>query len=141
VGRWRDIWLNEGFATWVEWAYAEAHGGPPAERVLRRDYRDFGKGDPFWHLHVANPGPKHLFDYPVYERGGMTLQALRHRIGPGRFATLLRRWVKQRAGQPSHTGQFERLAETVSGQDLGGFFDHWLRTGSRPAKTAANGLD
>ena len=25
--RWQDMWLNEGFATWAEWRWTEAHGG------------------------------------------------------------------------------------------------------------------
>ena len=36
--------------------------------------------------------------------------------------------------------EFEALAEQVSGQDLDSFFTAWLRTGARPARTAANGL-
>jgi aminopeptidase N len=36
--------------------------------------------------------------------------------------------------------EFEALAEHVSDQDLGAFFTSWLRTGARPAHTAANGL-
>ena len=27
LARWPQIWLNEGFATWAQWYYAERHGG------------------------------------------------------------------------------------------------------------------
>ena len=31
--RWPDIWLNEGFATWAQWFYAERHGRPRPGRL------------------------------------------------------------------------------------------------------------
>ena len=33
--RWPNIWLNEGFATWTEWYYAERHGGRTAAAIFR----------------------------------------------------------------------------------------------------------
>ena len=36
--------------------------------------------------------------------------------------------------------EFRAVAERVSGQDLGSFFTAWLRTPTKPAKTADNGL-
>lgn len=142
IDRWRDIWLNEGFATWVEWHYDETHGGTSARERLRVLYTyGYPKNDPIWDRNIANPGPEHLFDGAVYVRGAMALQALRNRIGNADFAALLRAWVEQRRGLPSRVGQFEALAEAVSGDpDLDGFFDTWLRDTQRPARTAANGL-
>jgi aminopeptidase N len=140
VQRWRDIWLNEGFATYMEERYAETHGGPPAARWLRRQYRQIGAGSDFWQLSIADPGPESLFDTPVYWRGGMTLQALRNRIGDADFRRLLRRWVAQRGGGNGSTSQFRSLAERVSGEDLDSFFDAWLVATTKPAATAANGL-
>ena len=142
IDRWRDIWLNEGFATWVEWHYDETHGGTSAGERLRILYTyGYPKNDPIWDRDIADPGPKHLFDRAVYVRGAMALQALRNRIGNADFAALLRAWVEQRRGLPSRVGQLEALAETVSGDpDLDGFFDAWLRDTRRPARTAANGL-
>ncbi len=140
LGRWRDVWLNEGFATWAEWRYAETHGGISAQDRLLRAYGARPASRDFWHLHVAGPGVQRLFDEPVYVRGAMTLQALRHRIGSATFMRLMRTWVREHQGATVRTWQFEALAEQVSGQHLGTFFDTWLHSGSRPARTSANGL-
>ena len=140
VNRWRDIWLNEGFAQWVEWRYTEAHGGWSAQRTMLSHYTSYLPSDGFWKLTVGNPGPKKIFNYPVYERGGMALQALRHRIGNRDFSKLMRTWVKQHADGTARIGQFRALAEQVSGQKLGRFFRVWLFTPERPARTKANGL-
>jgi aminopeptidase N len=140
VSRWRDVWLNEGFATWMEWLYAEKHWGTTAQRELRDSYATHGAKDDFWNVRIGAPGRSHLFDPAVYDRGAMTLQALRHRIGRDHFATLLRTWLQQHHGGAARVGQFERLAEQVSGQQLDGFFHGWLHSRTRPARTAANGL-
>lgn len=144
--RWRDIWLNEGAATFMEHYYSEKHGGETVQQWLRTSYDDTETDDGFWDLEVADPCPGHtgcasrIFDPRVYYRGGMVFQALRNVLGEDGFWTLLRRWVAERAGGTGSTEQFQALAEQVSGEDLGGFFDAWLRSATRPADTAANGL-
>jgi aminopeptidase N len=54
-------------------------------------------------------------------------------IGDDDFFRLLRRWTTSRAGGNVTTPEFIRLAERISGQDLGAFFDTWLFTAAKPA--------
>ena len=136
VHGWRDIWLNEGFATFMEAAYAEAHDGQDAQKWLEQTWQAFPQEDPYWMLPIGDPGPKNIFAWAVYTRGSMTLQALRHRVGESAFWTILRTWVADREGGNGTTEEFQALAEQVSGEDLDGFFTAWLVTGERPAHTA-----
>jgi aminopeptidase N len=140
VARWRDIWLNEGAATFMEWRFAEQHGGASAADELRSRYDNVLGSSSFWQLSLTDPGADHIFDTPIYDRGGMTLQALRNRIGEEKFWLLIRTWLDTKAGGNGTSEEFEALAAQVSGQDLTGFFTAWLRTPAKPAMTAANGL-
>ncbi|CAA9331085.1 MAG: putative metallopeptidase [uncultured Nocardioidaceae bacterium] len=138
--RWRDIWLNEGFATYVEWLYDEDHGRATVQQHLRNAYELHGVDSGFWGLRLSDPGPSRIWREPVYVRGGMTLAALRSRIGETDMDRLLRRWVESRHFGHGTGQAFRRLASEVSGEDLDGFFAHWLDDTSKPATTAENGL-
>ena len=61
-------------------------------------------------------------------------------VGDDDFMALLRRWVRDREGGNGSSAQFEALAEQISGEDLDAFFDAWLHSPTKPARTAANGL-
>ena len=127
VESWKDIWLNEGFATYSQWLYEERTGGRSAAQVARQ-YQGVGAFD----APPGDPGREELFGPSVYIRGGMTLQALRERIGDGDFFTLLRTWVDEHRGGAVSTADLIALAERVSGDDLDALFEEWLGTGPLP---------
>ena len=82
---------------------------------------------------IGDPGPENLFAGPVYDRGAMTLQALRTKIGDEDFFRLLKRWTAQQSGGNVSTDEFIALAEQVSGEQLDDFFTIWLFTPEKPA--------
>ena len=63
----------------------------------------------------------------------MTLQALREQIGDRAFFTVLRRWYAEHKYGNVSTPEFVALAQQVSRQDLGPFFQAWLYTPGKPA--------
>lgn len=131
VHRWADIWLNEGWASYAEWMWSEHRGGATAAQSYDR-VMAVPADDDLWHSVLADPGPRGLFAPAIYDRGAATLHALRTRIGDDDFFRLARRWVARYSGGTASTRDFQALAETVSGEDLGDFFDTWVRTASKP---------
>ncbi|MBC2933396.1 M1 family metallopeptidase [Nocardioides sp. zg-1228] len=140
VEGWSDIWLNEGFASFMEWRWTETHGGRSGDAILRSYYDSIAAGSDVWTVPVGDPGAARIFDQAVYGRGAMTLQALRNRVGDEAFWRVVRAWTREQRGGNGSTEEFEELAARVSGHDLSAFFDAWLRTPAKPARTADNGL-
>jgi aminopeptidase N len=128
---WPDIWLNEGFATFSEWIYAERHGGPTAQEAFDAEFARPATST-FWsNPPAALPGPEVMFSSPPYDRGAMTLQALRVKIGDDAFFNLLRAWYRENKHDNVTTADFIALAERTARQQLDEFFAVWLY---RPVK-------
>ena len=129
---WPDIWLNEGFAVWSEWIYDERHGGLTAQESFDAAYARPATST-FWQRPPADVGgPAFLFSSPVYDRGAMTLQALRAKIGDRAFFRLLREWYAKNRNGNVTTADFVHLAEKRGGRDLDAFFDTWLYQPTKP---------
>ena len=133
---WPDIWLNEGFAAWSEWIYDERHDGATAQETFDELYateEDSEDGQELWFpAPAALPGPAEMFHTPVYDRGAMTLQALRQKVGDDTFFAILRAWYREHRNGNVTTADFIGLAERKSGLELDAFFDVWLYQEGKP---------
>lgn len=131
--RWPDMWLNEGFATWAEWLWAEKRGGPTTAETFRQLKREPASNSALWGFPPAViPSPAQLFSAPVYQRGAMALEALRQRIGDRDFYATLRDWASVNAYSNVNTDDFIAAAEAHSGEQLDELFDTWLFTRGKP---------
>lgn len=124
---WRDIWLNEGAATYAQWLWSEDAGGSSVDARAAAAHAQLGS-----EVAPGDPGPARLFDTAVYDRGALTLYALGARIGEDRLGEVLRRWVTERAGATGSTADFVALAEDVAGEPLDDLFAAWLAGGPLP---------
>lgn len=126
---WRDIWLNEGFATYAEALWKE-HSNPTYDideamaEVIGRFGSRLGP--------IGDPGKNNLFDISVYQRGALTMHALRRTIGDDAFFDTLRTWTEEHRHGNATTDQFIETAERISGQELDGFFAEWLGATEMP---------
>jgi aminopeptidase N len=128
---WRDIWLNEGWATYLEWLWAE-HRGTATEADQFAAAVTTLDSDDGWALNIADPGPENLFASAIYERGAAALYALRAEIGDDAFFAGAALWLSRYTDATATTEDFEAVMEESSGQELDGFFDDWLRDPDRP---------
>ncbi|WP_336027102.1 M1 family metallopeptidase [Geodermatophilus sp. FMUSA9-8] len=129
---WADIWLNEGFATYLQWRWSESRrAGYLAQQYAR--VAAIPAGDEFWTVSLTDPGAENLFAEAVYDRGAAFLVALQRTIGDAAFGELLRSWVRDNADSNVTTADLLALAEEVSGRQLDDLFRDWLTDPDKPA--------
>jgi len=125
--RWRDIWLNEGFATYASYLwYEHLTDREHAQVELHALYRTLRQSDERINLAIGDPGPERLFDEAVYVRGALTLEALRDTVGDSRFFEILRTYAERFRHGNASTQDFIDVAEEVGERDLDRLFHAWL---------------
>ena len=121
---WKDIWLNEGFATYSEAIYAEAISGKSAlQSTMLSKYADDFTGT------LYDPG-KNLFSSKVYDKGAWVLHMLRWDLGDSVFFKILREYFEAYKYKSASTLDFISVCEQVSKKNMKKFFDQWVFTGT-----------
>jgi aminopeptidase N len=145
---WADIWLNEGFATYMEALYTQHHRGYDAYRhaVYQDQLADQAEqrgGDlrPLVDRRYADP--LDLFDAVTHEKGAAVLDMLRFVVdGPaaarrpaGQHEPLFRglhAYLTKYRGRAVDTHQLIQALRATTGRELGWFFREWVYQKGHP---------
>ncbi len=131
---WAELWLNEGFATYMEAAYREkVFGREDYIRKVRADVAEFMVDDAvsrkrhgLYNLRAGEVSA--LFDNAAvtYHKGGAVLHILREQVGTEAFWKALNTYLNAHKYGSVESTDLRKAMEDASGQDLGWFFDQWV---------------
>jgi aminopeptidase N len=129
---WREIWLNEGFATYAQLLYeADVLGRPQArtlalwrrvDGLLRRDHGPPGR---YKRDHFASGN--------VYFSPALMLDEIRKQIGDRKFFALLRAWVQQHRNVEADRALFVSWLKRYTGRNLTPLVNRWLDSPTTPS--------
>lgn len=136
---WSELWLNEGFADYMEAAYREKMYG-------RADYlRKIGEDAKMFFVdeavnqerhalfnRTARPENDSIFDTTTYQKGGAILHTLRETVGTENFWKAVNIYLNRHKFQTVETAELQRVMEEVSGKDLKWFFAQWVYAAGYP---------
>jgi Peptidase family M1 domain/Peptidase M1 N-terminal domain/RTX calcium-binding nonapeptide repeat (4 copies) len=126
VSDWKDIWLNESFATYAQGLWLEySRGGAAIDQWVKEQY-DF-LAERFETLVVPGAPPADdLFNSGVYEWGALGLHAVRLAIGDDAFFASLRTYYDRYQGCNVTPEDLISVVAEVSQQDVQFLFDRWI---------------
>lgn len=124
---WKDIWLNEGFATYSDAMFTEfKYGKSSFIKKMQSFARIYFGEDSIISYSIYDPPQKYLFGRAVYFKGAWVLHMLRNIVGDSVFIKILREWGKRFAYQSATTQDFINVVNEVSGKNYDWFFDEWV---------------
>ncbi|CAI9411687.1 M1 family metallopeptidase [Nocardioides sp. T2.26MG-1] len=122
---WRDVWMNEGMATYLQGVWMAESEGEPVSAVMD-----------FWSTFEARlrteagpPAAYHPDSFGsgnVYYGPALMWDDLRQRYGDGEFWRLVREWPSVYADGNADYTKITTWWTKQTGQDLSAFFDAWL---------------
>ncbi|HLZ13090.1 MAG TPA: M1 family aminopeptidase [Candidatus Acidoferrum sp.] len=126
---WGNIWLNEGFATFMERIWVE-HNFPKdqIEYEMWNDARDWFESADLY----AKPIVRHDFDDSsefdgnAYNKGGWVLMMLRHELGEEAFYAGLKHYLEVNRGKNVVTADLTRAIEEATHVNVDQFFSQWI---------------
>lgn len=123
---WKDIWLNEGFATYSEILWREfAYGIQSRDELLNR-YTRFTDGS--WKFAIYDPIGQgiNLFTGNVYHKAGWVLHMLRNLVGDTAFFKILHNYRDAHYYGTATTQDFIDAVNTTTGANYDWFFNQWI---------------
>lgn len=130
---WRDIWINEGFASYAEYLFTERYrDGQTAYnymlRVHERIFSDTNTGGSIYLEESDTTNPYRIFDGRLsYLKPSAVLHTLRFYINNDQmFFDILKTFLSRYADSNAGTEDFKQVAEELSGINLDKFFAQWI---------------
>lgn len=130
---WRDIWLNEGFATYGEYLYAEKFWTEETALAYMSAIHgivtdDTAQGGRIYMPAGDTVNPYRIFDNRLsYKKPAAVLHTLRYLVNNDEvFFNIFKEYQLRFASANADTRQFMELAEELSGLSLQLFFDQWV---------------
>lgn len=124
---WKDVWLNEGFATYSEALYFEKTTGFNSLKSTMNSFKLKIDSDSKQTLY--NPGIN-LFSSTVYNKGAWVLHMLRKEIGDSLFFAGIKTYYNKYKYSNANTTDLINLFETISHRKLDKFFNQWVYEGT-----------
>ena len=134
---WRDIFINEAMATYVEWMLYGETGKETPQQDFDELYGEKTSQDEFWAQQLSDPGTTYLFTH-VYDKGPMAVHALRNRMGEEAFSRFLLEWAGQTG--PRSLDDWRTMAQKDSPVDVRPLLAAWLDGTDKVPATTENGF-
>jgi aminopeptidase N len=137
---WRDIWLNEGFATYSDELYEYRYRGRSSFlSMIQQRAQSYFDEEASYFRPIYDPPAGLEFDWGhTYCKAAWVQHMLRYVVGdtvwsqPGLFFRLVRAYGDSFRMGSANTEDYRRIAEQVSGLDLFWFYDEWVYHGGYP---------
>lgn len=131
-GTWKDIWLNEGFASYMEGLYVEHNEGLESFVDWKAGTIDYICSQPGGAVYLTDAealNSDRIFSGRLsYDKGAMVCEMLRWKLGDEDFFAGLQNYLNDPELAYGHavTTDLQEHLEAASGQDLQEFFNDWL---------------
>ncbi|MGB7925373.1 MAG: DUF3458 domain-containing protein [Pyrinomonadaceae bacterium] len=134
---WANLWLNEGFASFMEASFKESQYGRDAYlEEMRENASQYFSEDPGKYrrplVYDRYRTPVDLFDNTLYKKGALVVRMLRETVGDRVFWKALNTYLTRHKYQSVVTADLQRVFEQASGQRLDWFFDQWVYKAGYP---------
>lgn len=135
---WRDVWMNEGMATYLGYDWVAQHNAMDLSAVLSHEVFRARMGWDFY----GPPGKYHRGDFAAdnaYFPPALMWDQLRHKVGSTAFWSMVRAWPAVHAGGNASRAEYLGWVEKRLGRRLSSFFHAWLMGTQMPAVKRVNG--
>jgi aminopeptidase N len=131
---WRDLWMNEGMAMYLQAMWEADQSGRPLDATMD----DWARSDNDMREYAGPPGdydPDKWGDNNVYYSAALMWHELRQQVGDERFFDAVRGWPQSQENRSSDREALERFFEESTGEELSAFFDAWLLGEQTPPRS------